>query len=660
MFINILNTSQNNKETVADIRTINEVEKDFLGNSIFQGCTQTSDYIFNTQEKFNSNLLEKGNNSNDYNNHNNSASPVDELGNQNCISLEALKGKMSQDVTFDSDFKNKSKNNLDLNWQEGKVSIKKGKIKVECNYAFTPTKSSLRVRCIYCKKIYFSVKGFISHRGRCIYYKAFQNTQYESISQNCKNSNSNKYLSNSKEKSLQNNQILNSLVDTQYTDNSQYNSKINSGFQSSTNEDTILFNYNSDNRFHFEDKEMDHLSTYNTLRKAINGNNHIFELDKSSNLNSNKSESSKNSNGKIENTSFYNDKIDVENFKMYLYAAISCLPRYLVAKILKKRNPGISISINEKSEDITKEELIDMIFAGIGQKVLQNNSDLKGETNEKLLEQKNFLNNLRYDKTEKIELELESIKSESNSINNNIKDENFQLNIPVFFRHSLPKDSEWKCYICKAPRNGKESMNMCVNCGYIYHLTCQSQANKITKNDWFCDYCKTHGNKLKPGSKFQIGELVWVNYKCTFWPAQIIEFSKEQFEVFIFHIEKRIEKSSNEILPWSKGIISIDGLASKGTFVRESTSSIMHWQSVYKAIKYYLNSLRSKQRRLPQIKKKNSSNEFKIDKKKKKIDIMVSNNSNSETRVFHPIPSEINDGLEQHSNEISLLDVLSN
>ncbi|XP_665199.1 hypothetical protein [Cryptosporidium hominis TU502] len=203
-------------------------------------------------------------------------------------------------------------------------------------------------------------------------------------------------------------------------------------------------------------------------------------------------------------------------------------------------------------------------------------------------------------------------------------------------------------------------MNMCVNCGYIYHLTCQSQANKITKNDWFCDYCKTHGNKLKPGSKFQIGELVWVNYKCTFWPAQIIEFSKEQFEVFIFHIEKRIEKSSNEILPWSKGIISIDGLASKGTFVRESTSSIMHWQSVYKAIKYYLNSLRSKQRRLPQIKKKNSSNEFKIDKKKKKIDIMVSNNSNSETRVFHPIPSEINDGLEQHSNEISLLDVLSN
>ncbi|KAL3129871.1 hypothetical protein ChUKH1_18225 [Cryptosporidium hominis] len=660
MFINILNTSQNNKETVADIRTINEVEKDFLGNSIFQGCTQTSDYIFNTQEKFNSNLLEKGNNSNDYNNHNNSASPVDELGNQNCISLEALKGKMSQDVTFDSDFKNKSKNNLDLNWQEGKVSIKKGKIKVECNYAFTPTKSSLRVRCIYCKKIYFSVKGFISHRGRCIYYKAFQNTQYESISQNCKNSNSNKYLSNSKEKSLQNNQILNSLVDTQYTDNSQYNSKINSGFQSSTNEDTILFNYNSDNRFHFEDKEMDHLSTYNTLRKAINGNNHIFELDKSSNLNSNKSESSKNSNGKIENTSFYNDKIDVENFKMYLYAAISCLPRYLVAKILKKRNPGISISIDEKSEDITKEELIDMIFAGIGQKVLQNNSDLKGETNEKLLEQKNFLNNLRYDKTEKIELELESIKSESNSINNNIKDENFQLNIPVFFRHSLPKDSEWKCYICKAPRNGKESMNMCVNCGYIYHLTCQSQANKITKNDWFCDYCKTHGNKLKPGSKFQIGELVWVNYKCTFWPAQIIEFSKEQFEVFIFHIEKRIEKSSNEILPWSKGIISIDGLASKGTFVRESTSSIMHWQSVYKAIKYYLNSLRSKQRRLPQIKKKNSSNEFKIDKKKKKIDIMVSNNSNSETRVFHPIPSEINDGLEQHSNEISLLDVLSN
>ncbi|TRY53269.1 PHD finger containing protein [Cryptosporidium tyzzeri] len=659
MFINILNTSQNNKETVADIRTINEVEKDFLGNSIFQGCTQTSDYIFNTQEKFNSNLLEKANNSNDYNNHNNSASPVDELGNQNCISLEALKGKMSQDVTLDSDFKNKSKNNLDLNWQEGKVSIKKGKIKVECNYAFTPTKSSLRVRCIYCKKIYFSVKGFISHRGRCIYYKAFQNTQYESTSQNCKNSNSNKYLSNSKEKSLQNNQILNSLVDTQYTDNSQYNSKINSGFQSSTNEDTILFNYNSDNRFHFEDKEMDHLSTYNTLRKAINGNNHIFELDKSSNLNSNKSESSKNSNGKIENTSFYNDKIDVGNFKMYLYAAISCLPRHIVAKILKKRNPGISISIDEKSEDITKEELIDMIFAGIGERVLQNNSDLKGETNEKLLEQKNLLNNLRYDKTEKIELELESIKSESNSINNNIKDENFQLNIPVFFRHSLPKDSEWKCYICKVPRNGKEIMNMCVNCGYIYHLTCQSQANKITKNDWFCDYCKAHGNKLKPGSKFQIGELVWVNYKCTFWPAQIMEFSKEQFEVFIFHIEKRIEKSSNEILPWSKGIISIDGLASKGTFVRESTSSIMHWQSVYKAIKYYLNSLRSKQRRLPQIKKKNSSNEFKIDKKKKKIDVMVSKNSNFETRVFHPIPSEINDGLEQHSNEISLLDVLS-
>ncbi|EAK88427.1 PHD finger containing protein [Cryptosporidium parvum Iowa II] len=659
MFINILNTSQNNKETVADIRTINEVEKDFLGNSIFQGCTQTSDYIFNTQEKFNSNLLEKANNSNDYNNHNNSASPVDELGNQNCISLEALKGKMSQDVTFDSDFKNKSKNNLDLNWQEGKVSIKKGKIKVECNYAFTPTKSSLRVRCIYCKKIYFSVKGFISHRGRCIYYKAFQNTQYESISQNCKNSNSNKYLSNSKEKSLQNNQILNSLVDTQYTENSQYNSKINSGFQSSTNEDTTLFNYNSDNRFHFDDKEMDHLSTYNTLRKVINGNNHIFELEKSSNLNSNKSESSKNSNGKIENTSFYNDKIDVENFKMYLYAAISCLPKYIVAKILKRRNPGISISIDEKSEDITKEELIDMIFAGIGQKVLQNNSDLKGETNEKLLEQKNLLNNLRCDKTEKIELELESIKSESNSINNDIKDENFQLNIPVFFRHSLPKDSEWKCYICKVPRNGKESMNMCVNCGYIYHLTCQSQANKITKNDWFCDYCKAHGNKLKPGSKFQIGELVWVNYKCTFWPAQIMEFSKEQFEVFIFHIEKRIEKSSNEILPWSKGIISIDGLASKGTFVRESTSSIMHWQSVYKAIKYYLNSLRSKQRRLPQIKKKNSSNEFKIDNKKKKTDVMVSNNSNSETRVFHPIPSGINDGLEQHSNEISLLDVSS-
>ncbi|KAH8584656.1 PHD finger containing [Cryptosporidium sp. chipmunk genotype I] len=660
MFINILNTSQNNKEVVADIRTQNEVEKDFMGNSIFQGCTQTSDFIFNTQEKFNSNLLEKINNSNDYNNQNNTASPANDLGNQNCISLEALKGKMSQDIAFESDLKNRSKHNSDLNWQEGKVSIKKGKIKVECNYAFTPTKSSLRVRCKYCKKIYFSVKGFISHRGRCIYYKTFQNTQYESNSQNYKNNNSNKYLLTNKEKSFQNNnQILNSLVNTQHTENSQYNANINYCLQNATNEDPMLFNYNSDNRLFLEDREIDNSITKNLLRKANNGNFHIFELDKTANLNSSQSEQNKKLNSNMENTSFCHDKKNVENFKMYLYAAISCLPKYLITKILKKRNLEVSIAIDEKSDDITKEELIEMIFAGIGKKVVKNNSELKSETNEKLLEQnKSLLDNLLSSKTEKLELDLDSIKPKSNTINSDIiNDENFQLNIPVFFRHSLPKDSEWKCFICKAPRNGKESMNMCVNCGYLYHLTCQNQVNKNTKSDWFCDYCKTHGNKLKPGSKFQIGELVWVNYKGTFWPAQVMDFSKQQFEVFIFHIEKRIEKNSNEILSWSKGIKSIDGLASKGTFVRESVSSIMHWQSVYKAIKYYVNSLRSKQRRLPQInKKKNSSLGFKMDDtKKKKIDNITLNDSNSDTQVFHPIPNEINDGLEQNFEQVNLL-----
>ncbi|OII74610.1 PHD finger domain-containing protein [Cryptosporidium ubiquitum] len=654
MFINILSTSQNNKEVVTDThnRTLNEAEKDFIGHSIFQGYTQTSDLIFNTQEKINANLIEKTSNPNDYNQNNNS-SPVDELGNQNCISLEALKGKMSQDVAFDSDFKNKSKNNLDLNWQEGKVSIKKGKIKVECNYAFTPTKSSLRVRCIYCKKIYFSVKGFINHRGRCIYYKTFQNTQYENNSQNCK-SNSNKYsLLNPIEKSFMNNnqQILNSLVSTQQTENSQYNAKTNSSLQSTTNEDAILFNYNFDNKFSFEDKEIqDNLNTKNLLSKATNGNFHIIDSDKNVNSNSSQFELNKKLNSKIENRSLYRDKVDIENFKMYLYAAISCLPKYLVAKILKKINPDASVVIDENSEqNITKEELIDILFLGMEPTVVKNSSELKSQTNEEPIESnKCLLNKLQSNKTEKIELELESIKPEKQNNNEVLKDESFQSNIPVFFRHSLPKDSEWKCYICKAQREGKESMNMCVNCGYVYHLICQNQINRTTKNDWFCDYCKTYGNKLKPGSKFQIGELVWVNYKGTFWPAQIMEFSKEQFEAFIFHIEKRVEKSSNEILSWSKGITSIDGLASKGTFVRESVSSVMHWQSVYKAIKYYTSSLRSKQRRLPQINsKKNKSPGFMMDDiRKKKIGNQALDDSNSETQVFHPIPNRISGELE--------------
>lgn len=657
MFINILKKSQNNKEITTDIHTLtlNEFEKDFTGNSMFQGYTQTSDLIFNTQEKINASILEKMNNSSDYNNQNNTTSPVNELVNQNCISLEALKGKMSQDLAFDSDFKNKSKNsNSDLIWQEGKVSIKKGKIKVECNYAFTPNKSSLRVRCIYCKKIYFSVKGFINHRGRCVYYKIFQNTRYESSSQNFKND-SNKYsILNALEKSFfnGNQQLINTLVNTQNIENSQYNAKINSGLQSLTNEDTILFNCNFDNKFSFEDKEIqNNLSTKNLTRKVIDGNFHVFESDKHFNSNSSQFELNKKLNSKIENKNLYHDKFDIENFKMYLYAAISCLPKYLVVKILKRRNHDTSVVIDEKFEqNITKEELIDMIFFGIEPKILKSNPELKNEANKELIESNEYLlNKFQSKKTEIIELELESIKSENgNTINSILNDESFQSNIPVFFRHSLPKDSEWKCYICKALKNGKESMNMCVNCGYVYHLICQNQTNKMTRNDWFCDHCKAYGNKLKSGSKFQIGELVWVNYKGTFWPAQIMEFSKEQFELVIFHIEKRIEKGSNDILSWSKGITLIDGLASKGTFVRESVSSIMHWQSVYKAIKYYMNSLRSKQRRLPQINnKKNISSGFNMDDMgKKKVDDKTLNSSNSGIQVCHPITSETNVGLE--------------
>lgn len=619
--------------------------------------------IFNTQEKTNVNLLEKSNGSIDYNNHNNTVSTADEIGSQNCISLEALKGKMSQDLGFDLDIKNKPKNNVsDLNWQEGKVYIKKGKVKVECNYALTPTKSSLRVKCKYCKKIYSSVKGFINHRGRCIHYKLVQNTQYENNSQNYINSSKCSILNNV-EKSLQNNQTLNSSVNTQYTENSQYNTKIGSGIQY-INDDTTLFNYNFDSRFAVEEREMnDELSVPNLTRKIKGGNVRHAEPD---HVDSNPSQlqEQKKSNHKIENISTH-DKMDFESFKMHLYAAISCLPKYILTKILRKRKSNSSTAIDEKHEQsITKEELIDMIFSGIWSKVLENNSELKNQANKELVEANNYeTNKLQSNHKEKPELNLESIKSENhNNSNYSINDDSFQLNIPVFFRHTLPKDSEWKCYICKVPKNGKENMNMCINCGYIYHMSCQSQVNKITKNDWFCDFCKTHGNRLKPGSKFQIGELVWVNYKGTIWPAQIMDYSKEQFEVIIFHIEKRMEKGSNELLSWSKGIISMDGLASKGVFVRESATSIMHWQSVYKAIKYYMNSLRSKQRRQPQINSKtrkfdNTSGFRANNQKKKKIDTIELNSSNSEIQVFHPLPNEINEGIEQKGNEINKINI---
>lgn len=605
----------------------------------------------------NVNLLEKSNSSNDYNNHNNTVSTADEIGSQNCISLEALKGKMSQDLGFDLDINNKPKNNIsDLNWQEGKVSIKKGKVKVECNYAFTPTKSSLRVKCIYCKKIYSSVKGFINHRGRCIHYKSTQNRQYESNSQNYNISNKCSILNNI-EKSFQNNHTLNSSLNTQYTENSQYNTKISSGVQY-INDDATLFNYKFDSRFAVEDREAnDDLSTLSLIRKVKDGNVRHTESD---HLDSNSSQlqEQKKSISKIENTRIQSDKMDFESFKMHLYAAISCLPKYLLTKILEKRKSDSSTVIDKKHEQgFTKEELIDMIFAGILSRVVGNNSELKNQTNEQLVESDKYeKDKLKGNNTEKQELSIESIKSENHTNSNyNLNDESFQSNVPVFFRHLLPKDSEYKCYICKAPRNGKESMNMCVNCGYVYHMSCQSQANKVIKNDWFCDFCKTHGNRLKPGSKFQIGELVWVNYKGTIWPAQITGFSKEQFEVIIFHIEKRMEKGSNELLSWSKGIISIDGLASKGVFVRESASSVMHWQSVYKGIKYYMGSLRSKQRRLPQTNSKtrkfDNVSGFKLnDQKKKKIEIRELNSSNSELQVFHPLPNEINEGLEQENN----------
>ncbi|KAJ1605564.1 PHD finger containing protein [Cryptosporidium canis] len=665
MFINILNTSQNNKEIITDTQTrvLNDVDKDFTGNSLFQGFSQASDFIFNTQENVNTSLVEKQNGINDCNIQGNHVNTSDELGIQNYISLEAFKGKMSQDLGFDLEVKNKSKNNQsDLNWQEGKVSIKKGKVKVECNYAFTPTKSSLRVRCIYCKKIYSSVKGFINHRGRCIYYKSYQHSSTEYNSQSCNNSN--KYsLLNSTEKLLQSNQTFNSSVNTQHTDNSQYNTKINSGIQC-TSDDNHFLNYSIDKRLNSEDRET---SAYMSVQNiSIRANDENSRSSEPNNVYKDSSSYREEKGQNINKSSIYSGSMGFDGFRMHMYAAISCLPKYILTKILRKRklNP-ISVLDETHEQHITKEELVDIVFSGFCPKVIENNSELKNETNKGLSRQnKHEMNKTKLSQTENSDLNPETINSENQmNMSFSTMDESFQSNIPVYFRHSLPKDSDWRCYICKAPKNGKESMNMCVNCGYVYHNSCQSQTDKVTKHDWFCDFCKTHGSGLKLGSKFQIGELVWVNYKGTIWPGQIINFSKEMFEVIIFHIDKRVEKGSSELLPWSKGITSIDGLASKGIFVRETESSITHWQAVYKAIKYYMISLRSKQRRLPQINNKAKkciiSGLKPYVKTKKKTNDRVPDHKMIETNVFHPLPSEISKEFEYGYDEIANQNALS-
>ncbi|KAF7457708.1 PHD finger containing protein [Cryptosporidium felis] len=650
-FINSLNISQNNKEVVPDIQSHiqNEMEKISSMNgysSVFQNYSQTSDLIFGTQEKTNSSFLEKIDNVNEYN-QNNTGNTIDEQSNQNFISLSALKGRMSQDALLDTEARIKPKNaTSELNWQEGKVSIKKGKVKVECNYAFTPTKSSLR--------------GFINHRGKCIYFKNFQNISLESTPQQFNPASNNKYTVYLKEKLHKNTsgQKASSLGNFQ-VDYNIFNNKSHLKIHDNTNEDVNLQvnsgtfngkyskeNINDRNKLNFKNTGIINSQNDNIHFKEGNGlnrNGTNFEIPTFNSID----ECERNAN---------KSKNNFENFKLHLYSAISCLPKNMLVKILRKRNPQLTSIADDKNEELQRDELIKMILSPPQKKQIFDNSEklesgaLQNSGCPSDTQDNKTLNKKSFGK----EFDLEIIKSENQLINSN---EDFQMNIPVFFRHSLPKGTDWKCNICKSLKNGDEVMIMCDNCGYVYHLACQSQSNK-KKNDWFCDFCKTHNGKLKPESKFQIGELVWVSYKGTVWPGQIIDFMKELFEIIIFHIEKRVEKSSNEIFSWSKGIVAIDGLASKGVFLRESVSSIMYWQSVYKGIKYYVNSLRSNQRRLPSSKKtkKSISTESKNVNKKKKIE---TNNIVSELPIAHPLPSEIEDILKEDNFETGVFTVNS-
>ncbi|KAK6587618.1 PHD finger containing [Cryptosporidium xiaoi] len=650
----MLNNSKNYKDSNTDLNTQvqNEVERDLnqIAYPLYHGHSQYSEILPITQERPINNQLESLN-SIEFLNQNNSASTIDEIHNQNYISLEALKGKMSQEINYEE--KIKSKKDSNLKWQDGKVSIKKGKVKVSCNYAFTPTRSSLRVRCIYCRKIYSSVKGFINHRGKCSHFKMPQNNilDYSQMNPNYPANMFNFFNVTQLDKpdlNLQNRSIFNNGLNTQQTENSQQNTQLNcleiKKFMDNVNPfpiNNIFCNKNtldevnsvntlSNKNNTYQDKNVETDIENNTQYKSKFSGEEFHSFDSNSPKNSGLNQI--NSNNKSNN---------FENFKLHLYAAISCLPIELLVKIIQRRNPRLMGTLNGREQKIERDKMIDIIFSEITSKKnidTSNKIDLSCEKEEKTNLDDSNGSNVEDNSYSSVD---ENLESNTTAANNEIYDDIFLLNIPTFFRHSFPKNQEIKCYICKS--TNKDSILMCENCGYTYHKKCQNNPIEHKKNDWFCDHCVEYGNNLILGSKFQVGELVWTNYKGVTWPGQIIGIINQKFELILFHIEKKLERNSNEIQTWAEGLSNIDGLACKGAFIRETQFAVMHWQSVYKGLKYYTNSLRSKPRRLPSISSKNCK-QNKTGKKRKGV--CCENVSSSVPVVNHPLPLSIKDDYE--------------
>ncbi|KAH8739558.1 PHD finger containing protein [Cryptosporidium ryanae] len=665
LIVNLLNNSQNYRDQNLDLynQVQNEAERDLnqLTHPLYNCHSQYSEIVPVTQERPNSNHLESSNYI-EFMNQNNSASTIDEINNQNYMSLETLKGKMSQEINYEDRMKSKREGS-DLKWQDGKVSIKKGKVKVSCNYAFTPTRSSLRVRCIYCRKIYFSVKGFINHRGKCSHFKISQNNIIENSQINTNNpTNMFNFVNNiqidKSEPNLQNRPIFNYGLNTQQTESSQQNTQLNCFKINKLNNNDNIFSLNNifPNKTNME--EVNKVNTQTSKNNVYRDQNAEINVENSNKL-INKTSNSFSGNSKKENgldkTNSSSEGNDFENFKLHLYAAISCLPRELLVKIIKKKNPRLLGSLNEEQK-IERDELIQVIFSGITSK---KNLDTLSEAKISC-EEERIVDNFDDSCVEGISDSVENKKFENSntSTKDGIYDDIFLSNIPTFFRHSFPKNQEIKCYTCK--NTNEEKMIMCENCGYTYHKSCQSNSVEHKKNDWFCDHCVEYGNNLILGSKFQIGELVWTNYKGVTWPGQIIGKTSQKFELVLFHIEKKLERNLSEIQTWTEGLSNIDGFASKGAFIRETQFAVMHWQSVYKGLKYYTNSLRSKPRRLPSINNNTRKQNLSKEKKRKVYCQNKSPLAETENLVDHPLPLEIkenenkekriSDNIQENSN----------